>query len=141
MFELQARWVARVLSGAVALPAQGDMEHAIAQAASRLAPAGALPRRHAHAMTLEEQFEYDDRCGKCGIHSTTQRSQRLPRLLSAVRFRCCAACASAHRRLADAAGSPRLPVWRRAMYAENSRNKRAQPDTYRDVWDDAASAS
>ena len=41
------------------------------------------------------------------------------------------------RRLAAAAGVPPLPAWRRAMYAANSRNKRARPDVYRDVWDAA----
>jgi hypothetical protein len=100
MFELQAKWVARVLSSAVSLPPRAAMEHAVAEAAARLAPRGAALPRHAHAMTLEQQFDYNDR-------------------------------------VAAAAGAPPLPRWRREMYAANSRNKRAQPDRYRDVWDPA----
>ena len=100
MFELQATWVARVLSGAAQLPARDEMMCAAADALARVAPAGGVLRRYAHAMTQEEQFDYDDR-------------------------------------VAAAAGAPPLPPWRRAMYAANSRSKRARPDSYRDVWDEA----
>ena len=95
MFELQAKLVARVLSGAATLPPRNAME----RAALAALPVGTTPRRHAHAMTIDEQFAYNDR-------------------------------------LAALAGAPPLPPWRKQMYAENSRNKRARPDTYRDVWDD-----
>ena len=98
MFELQARWVARLLSGAVPLPSEATMARAIAEAEAALQPRGAKPRRHAHAMTQAEQFDYDDR-------------------------------------LAAYACTTPLPPWRREMYAANSRNKRARPDTYRDTWD------
>jgi hypothetical protein len=37
-------------------------------------------------------------------------------------------------RIADYAGVPRLPEWRKEMYATNSRIKREHPDNYRDVF-------
>jgi cation diffusion facilitator CzcD-associated flavoprotein CzcO len=100
MFELQARWVARLLSGAVPLPSAEVMARAVADAEAALQPHGPKLRRHAHAMTQAEQFDYDDR-------------------------------------LAAYAQCAQLPPWRREMYAANSRNKRARPDAYRDVWDAA----
>ena len=100
MFELQARWVSHLLSMAVPLPSQEAMARAIAAAAAVLQPHGSKLRRHAHAMTQAEQFDYNDR-------------------------------------LAVFAQTAPLPPWRREMYAANSRNKRARPDTYRDVWDEA----
>jgi hypothetical protein len=61
MFELQAKLVARILSGAVDAPNEDHMKRAAAEATARLAPLGGVLRRHAHAMTLEVQFDYDDR--------------------------------------------------------------------------------
>lgn len=40
-------------------------------------------------------------------------------------------------RLADAAGVPRLPPWRREMFRATSDNKRKRPGEYRDVWEDS----
>jgi hypothetical protein len=65
LFELQAKLVARILSGAVDAPSEDDMKRAAAEATARLAPRGGVLRRHAHAMTLEEQFDYDDRRAPC----------------------------------------------------------------------------
>ena len=56
MFELQAKLVARILSGAVDAPSEDDMKRAAAAT-----PLGGVLRRHAHAMTVEQQFDYDDR--------------------------------------------------------------------------------
>ena len=38
-------------------------------------------------------------------------------------------------RQASAAGVARLPGWRKRMFLSNSKNRRARPGAYRDVWD------
>ena len=38
------------------------------------------------------------------------------------------------KKLAELARAPKLPPWRKRMYAANSANKRARPETYRDEW-------
>jgi hypothetical protein len=38
--------------------------------------------------------------------------------------------------LAEQCGHPPIEEWRKLMYAANSKNKAARPETYRDEWDD-----
>ena len=59
LVELQARWVARALSGARPLPPPDVRAASAAAAAARLAPAGGpIAERHAHRMEGGEQFTY-----------------------------------------------------------------------------------
>ena len=106
-FELQSRWIARVLSGAAAdvasdvasdvawggLPSRPSMALAAATFEASLAT-NAIPRRHAHQMG-ESQFAYNDSLSaKCG--------------------------------------EPPLPAWRAEMYRATGLRKRAMPTAYRD---------
>lgn len=61
LMEMQAQLVARVLSGAALLPAQMEMERHADEFEARLSPRGPVKRRHAHAMSVDEQFDYLDR--------------------------------------------------------------------------------
>ena len=63
MFELQARWIARMLSGAVPMPSADEALRGAAALESQLEPNGPLPRRHAHCFG-DAQFEYNDRMAK-----------------------------------------------------------------------------
>jgi len=94
LFDMQAKWVARVLSGRRALPPAGEM----AGEAERLyaeVDATGLPGRYAHEMR-NSQWEYINR-------------------------------------LADYCGDVgKLSPWREPMYKASSRNKRENPETYRD---------
>ena len=68
-FELQARWIARALSGASSLPSQGEMDSAVDAFERTLEPIGSTPRRHAHQLG-DEQFAYNDRLAEyCGCDS------------------------------------------------------------------------
>ena len=67
-FEVQARWIAKALSGAVALPGRAEMARAAAEAEAR-DERDAVADRHAHRMG-SGQFAYNDRllayCGEPG---------------------------------------------------------------------------
>uniref|UniRef100_A0A7S0RVR3 Flavin-containing monooxygenase n=1 Tax=Pyramimonas obovata TaxID=1411642 RepID=A0A7S0RVR3_9CHLO len=66
-FELQSKWVARVLSGRAALPSDAEMEAAVAKFEEQLEPHGGTRlQRHAH-MQGGEQFAYNERiAAACG---------------------------------------------------------------------------
>ena len=62
LMELQAVWVARLLSGRVALPPPEEMARHVEESARMLQPHGPVPRRYAHLFaTADEQFSYNDR--------------------------------------------------------------------------------
>lgn len=62
LMELQSVWLARLLSGRVAMVPQAVMELAVRAEHNRLQPVGPVPRRHAHLLaTADEQFDYNDR--------------------------------------------------------------------------------
>lgn len=96
LFHMQAKWLARALSGRSPLPA--DIEEQT-EAFYRACEENNLPGRYAHEMR-DTQWAYINR-------------------------------------LADFCGDvPHLPEWRRNMYLANSKNKRADPEVYRDHQDD-----
>lgn len=74
-FELQARWVARVLAGAAALPPRADMEAHTAAFHASLAAAG-VPVRYTHRMSGGVQWSYNRwlaaQCGE-GMPGATWR--------------------------------------------------------------------
>jgi len=57
--ELQCRWAARLLSGAAPPPGARAAAEGREALAARLR--AGMPRRHAHALSVEEQFDYADR--------------------------------------------------------------------------------
>ena len=61
LMEMQSHLVARVLSGAARLPSQVEMEKHADDFEARLVPRGMVKRRHAHALSVDEQFAYLDR--------------------------------------------------------------------------------
>ncbi|KAK3242162.1 Flavin-containing monooxygenase FMO GS-OX5 [Cymbomonas tetramitiformis] len=66
-FELQAKYIARALSGRLELPSAKEMQAAISEWEKCLAPEGPRPRHHAH-MLGDEQFAYNNRlCAACGV--------------------------------------------------------------------------
>ena len=95
MFEIQSRWIARMLSGAVPMPSREDMVTFAAQLESTLEPHGGVPRRHAHCFG-DKQWEYNAR-------------------------------------IASMSDGPGLESWREQMYIATGKNKRANPETYRDA--------
>ena len=95
MFEIQSRWIARMLSGAVPMPLREDMVKFAAELESTLEPRGSVPRRHAHCFG-DKQWEYNER-------------------------------------IASMSDSPGLQSWREQMYLATGKNKRANPETYRDA--------
>ena len=58
--EMQAKWAARLLSGALPLPQPLAMQTWLRDWERRLQPEGPILRRHAHAMSVDEQFAYLD---------------------------------------------------------------------------------
>lgn len=65
-FELQSRWIARVLSGAAQLPPRADMEAHTRAFHDSLAAAG-VPQRYTHRMSGGVQWDYNRwLAGQCG---------------------------------------------------------------------------
>ena len=63
MFELQSRWIARMLAGIVPLPSKAEALEGAAVLDATLEPRGPIARRHAH-MFGDAQFEYNDRIAR-----------------------------------------------------------------------------
>ncbi|CAD6204446.1 unnamed protein product [Miscanthus lutarioriparius] len=97
LFELQSKWVARVLSGRIKLPSKDKMMEEVKAFYLKLEARG-WPKRYTHNFS-NHQFEYDDW-------------------------------------LAEQCSHPPIEEWRKQMYAANSMNKAARPESYRDEWDD-----
>ncbi|XP_066377051.1 flavin-containing monooxygenase FMO GS-OX-like 2 isoform X1 [Miscanthus floridulus] len=97
LFELQSKWVARVLSGRIKLPSKDKMMEEVKAFYLKLEARG-WPKRYTHNFS-NHQFEYDDW-------------------------------------LAEQCSHPPIEEWRKQMYAVNSMNKAARPESYRDEWDD-----
>lgn len=63
MFELQSRWIARMLAGVVPMPSKAEALEGAAALEAKLEPLGPIPRRHAH-MFGDAQFEYNERIAR-----------------------------------------------------------------------------
>ena len=103
-FELQARWVARALSGAVSLPDAPAMAAAVQSFYESLAASG-VAGRYTHCQG-DSQWQYN---AELAAMSDMLSLPGVPEVAAA-------------------------PQWREAMYRVAGEVKRSCPETYRDAW-------
>ncbi|KAF5207774.1 Flavin-containing monooxygenase fmo gs-ox-like [Thalictrum thalictroides] len=97
LYELQSKWVARILSGKVSLPSQENMISDMEAFYSKFEAAGG-PKRYTHNI-VDYQFKYYDLvAAQCGV--------------------------------------PLSEEWRNQMLFSTGMRMVAQPETYRDEWED-----